>query len=412
MRYAWRDLESSAGQYDFSQIDRKLAQADARGGKFGFRVMSAASGQGTLVPQYLMGQMPKGFWFDHTGGGHNDTYVPDWNSAAYLDRADALLSALSAAYGTDPRLGWVDIGMYGDFGEWHLYGFPYGPSPTGAAPVTAANAHRLVDSHVRAFPRQRLIVQTANADALSYALHLSPRIGWRSDCLGENGMAGLLQNTTVMSTVADRWKTAPVLAEFCYAPAGSGFVQRAEQSQVSELHIALVSTGNLQPWDAYNSAEQSAIASTYTSAGYRFILDQATVPRNIQAADSFTLVTSWSNAGTTPAYSPWQIVYQLRDYQTGAVVWEGQSQFDLQGLAPTGDPESGSDTPETVEDVLSLPASIAPGAYDLGMLIRDADGYYDPLALAIEGRRADGSYDLGMVSVQTADQESASSASP
>jgi hypothetical protein len=38
-------------------------------------------------------------------------------------------------------------------------------------------------------------------------------------------------------------------------------------------------------------------------------------------------------------------------------------------------------------------------------VIRDPDGYYDPLALAIEGRRADGSYDLGTVTIQTGGQQ-------
>jgi hypothetical protein len=408
MRFAWRDLEPSPGQYDFSQIDRKLAQANSRGGKFGFRVISAASGQGALVPQYLMAQMPKGFWFDSTGGSHNDTYLPDWNSPAYLDRVTALLSALQAAYSNDPRLGWVDIGLYGNFGEWHLYGLPYDPSPTGATPITPGNAHRIIDAHVAAFPKQRLIVQTANEDALNYALNLSPRIGWRSDCLGEDGMAGLLQNTTVLSMVKDRWKTAPVLAEYCFAPTGSGLVQRAP-GQVSALHIAMVSNGNLQPWETYTGAEQNAIAAAYTTAGYRFVLDHAKLPGSVQPGGSFAVTTSWSNAGSTPAYDPWQVVFQLRDHQTEAVTWEGTSQLDLQQLTPTGDPESAADTPQVVNDAFTLPDSIAAGSYDVALLIRDANGYYDPLALAIQGRQADGSYGLGTVTVQTGDQQSTAS---
>lgn len=38
-RYPWRQLEPVPGQYDFSEIDRQLAAAKARGGTFGFRVM-------------------------------------------------------------------------------------------------------------------------------------------------------------------------------------------------------------------------------------------------------------------------------------------------------------------------------------------------------------------------------------
>jgi hypothetical protein len=88
------------------------------------------------------------------------------------------------------------------------------------------------------------------------------------------------------------------------------------------------------------------------------------------------------------------------------VAWEGVSQLDLQQLTPTGNPESGADTPQVVNDAFTLPDSLPAGSYDVALLIRDADGYYDPLALAIEGRRADGSYGLGALTVQSGDLQS------
>src|SRR5262249_1702956 len=38
-RYSWRELEPSRHRYDFGRIDRELAAARRRGGRFGFGVM-------------------------------------------------------------------------------------------------------------------------------------------------------------------------------------------------------------------------------------------------------------------------------------------------------------------------------------------------------------------------------------
>ena len=107
------------------------------------------------MPDYLQALMPKGFWFRLNG---TTNYAPDWNDSDYLSRLDALLQALGRRYGHDPRLGFVDISSYGDYGEWHVHDWPY-PSRTGATPITVAKAEAIVDMNVRAFPLKRLLMQ-------------------------------------------------------------------------------------------------------------------------------------------------------------------------------------------------------------------------------------------------------------
>ena len=118
-RVTWRELEPTQGNYDFSRIDEGIATARANGGVFGFRVQAACTGcaaGGLAVPDYLKDLMPKGFWFRLN---NTSNYAPDWNDPDYLSRLDALLHALGQRYGNDPRVGFVDISSYGDYGEWH-----------------------------------------------------------------------------------------------------------------------------------------------------------------------------------------------------------------------------------------------------------------------------------------------------
>jgi hypothetical protein len=398
VRVTWRELEPQRDQYDFSVLDRALAAASARGGRLGFRIISADGGHGSAVPPYLMDLMPSGFWFDYAASGTVNTYAPDWNSQNYLDRAAALVNQLGAQYDRDPRLGFVDIGLYGDFGEWHVFRWPYNSAPSAATPITPNNAHSVIDMHLRAFPHKHLFMPSSDEESTRYALALSPAIGWRNDCLGTANLGGLLEQPGIVDAVRDRWKTAEVIAEYCRVEPGSGRFQRAV-GQVASFHISQISDGNVAAWDSFSEAEKAQFLQAGRESGYRFVLDQFRVPATAMPGQSVSLVTSWSNIGVAPAYDPWNATVVLRDPASSQIVWKGVLGVDFERLLPTQDSVSGADAPVTIQDRFDLPVTLPAGQYQLSLTIEDPSGYYRPLALAIDGRRADGSYPIGTLSV-------------
>ena len=105
----WSRIEPTRGTYDWSWFDQGLADAGARGGKFGFRVMA-------WCPYCWRDATPS--WLPKQAG----TTIPDWNSPTFLNAWDDLMKALADRYANDPRLGYVDIGGYGKYGEWHTDG--------------------------------------------------------------------------------------------------------------------------------------------------------------------------------------------------------------------------------------------------------------------------------------------------
>jgi hypothetical protein len=392
-RIGWRELEPQQGVYDFTYLDKELAQAKARGGKLGLRIMPACTGCSPTsieVPDYLKALMPQGFWFPLNG---TNNYAPDWNSAAYLDRLNRLLQALGQRYDNDPRLGWVEISAYGDWGEWHVTGWPY-PSPTGATPITDANARKIVDMNVAAFPHKRLLMLHDDQAALAYALSLSPAIGIRNDCLGDQWFTNAM--TALLPIIKDRWKTAPIITEYCYQhPQSAGF--RLAAGQIQTFHVAMIGNGNMDPLSSFSAADQSLFRSNNEAAGYRFILNNMTLPSHVTPGSSFTLDASWSNLGATPSYTQWSVSLRLSDPATGAVVWQEPSRVDLSTLLPTRD--GTIDHPAVVTDTAVLPATVRPGRYVLSVVAADPSGYYQPLNLAVRGRRPDGSYPVGTVTV-------------
>jgi hypothetical protein len=399
-RYSWRLLEPSEGVYNWSPIDNELLAVERRGGKLGMRVMSANSWDGgSAVPDYLMKRMAKGFWFTYPDNG-NSVYAPDWNNPDYMKRAEALIQALAKRYAGDNRFGWIEIGPYGDFGEWHVGHWPYDPSPSGATDMTLANRQRLIDLHVDLFPPTKLIQMidsaTGKNPVMDYALGKSPLIGIREDCLGSSEFDSRMHETSI--TAQERWKTAPIIAEYCGVKAGSGQFARGKE-QVVVHHVSLLE-GNHDEYRNLSEGERSDFNETRQRAGYRLRLESMTRPSTVSLGSWMTIASVWENDGSAPTYSDWDVLLQFRDPENGTTAWQGRSTLELRSLLPTTDP--GVNAPVTVIESYPIGRRLAPGSYDVVLTIRDPSGYSKPLELAMQGRGDDGSYHLGSIVVTDA----------
>jgi len=392
----WYELEPSEGVYNFSQIDEYLKEAAAHGGKYGFRISAADAATRThkapFVPKYLWDRMPGAYTYVNDGA---TIYMPDFDDPAFIARAKALIAALAARYADDPRLGWIEAGFMGLWGEWHVLNAPKITRGTLAHQAwTVDNGKQIVDAWHTSFPNTRLIVMTLDFDVLDYALGLDPRIGWRHDCLGSQSLDSLQQNPGYLNH-QDQWKTAPIYWEAC----GPNTSVQLAHDQVLRYHFAGGHTigGPLQ--SRVSPADQNLLKEYRKLSGYRIQVDNVVMPVRVVPGSAFALEVDWSNLGLTPAYNQWSLQIQLREQSGGKVAWQGTSGLDLQTLLPTRDLASGNDSPNQFSDTFTLPADIAAGTYDVVVLATDPTGYYKPLALANQGRRDDGSYLLGQTTV-------------
>lgn len=391
-RIIWRDLEPVRDKYDFTKIEELLNKAQTRGGRANIRFRAVAT-SGIGVPDYMVALMPKGFWKDWLFNKKPETfaYVPDWNDPDFIERAKALLNAIGKRYNNDPRLGILDIGMYGRWGEWHCSGIKY-PTPDGAQEITEENIKAIIDMHIQAFPNKRLVMMTDNLYGLKYALQKSDKIGWRRDSYGTDWF----QDPERMEIVRNRWQTAPVVAEPIgeFAPGAIGFCKKMAQ-QSKEFHVATIHGINTFKKDVkYNDEEIIAVIDAGKNSGFRFLINSISIPQRIAPGVSFLLTANWENGGVTPAYEKWEVVYQLRNQKNGKISWEGISSVDLEKLLPTnGDLIN-------ITDTFVLAHGIKKGSYDLVVTVKDKEtDYRKPMALAMRNRMDDGGYKLGAVQV-------------
>jgi hypothetical protein len=74
----------------------------------------ASQGSGTNyqrnVPDYLA-TTTYGFYCSALS-----VWVPDWNNNVVLTRMEALMTAIGNRYRDNPRIAWVDVGLYGNYG--------------------------------------------------------------------------------------------------------------------------------------------------------------------------------------------------------------------------------------------------------------------------------------------------------
>ena len=391
-RYTWRDLEPTQGDYSFAKLEADIAKAAREGRKYSFRVRTVVATKGSAIPDYAM--TGAGWWADYNKDNARDTYIPDWNDPAFLERLDTFMEALGKRYNNDPRVAFLDIGLFGNWGEWHMSGFSY-PSSSGAQRATTTTRYRLVDMHIDAFPSTPLVMMTDDAEALVYAMKRSPRIGWRRDSLGWNtGHFGKVERDPVRwNAVKDRWKTALVVSEFCnprYQDDPEVFEQAL--SEVERYHVSLVSNANTIKWSELSAAGKEAFVRVGKTAGYRLVLDELVLPGTILAGSTFDITTRWENTGVAPVYEPWQVAVQLRKAGSDEVAWETTSGIELTSVLPGG--------PLEQSDRVTVPGNVAQGEYDVVVIVQDPRQTRAPLALALADVQPDGSYRLGSVSVR------------
>ncbi|HEX7460874.1 MAG TPA: DUF4832 domain-containing protein [Dermatophilaceae bacterium] len=360
------NLEPSPGVYQDTIMEQGLTRAASMGGRFGFRVMSMNDSQ-----NYTPAQVAK----------QPGTNIPDWNSPSFLTAWTNLMKHLGSKYDHDPRLAFVDMGGYGNWGEWHTYGI-------GGASITAANAQTVINAVVSAFPDKHILMMTADPSFLQQAMQTSPMIGVRIDCLGATNFYG----STIDSVpdAVNRWKTAPFVSEWCGASNGAASEYALADQQIAKYHFSMLSDGNYPTRYAdMSAADKASFEHANKESGYRNNLVSVAVPGRISPAVPFSVTSAWNNSGVAPAYDQWSVRYQLRN-STGAVVWTGSSSLAMTTLLPGQ---------KSVTDTFSVPSGVATGTYQLAVKVADPAGSTSPMALAQQGANSDGSYSLGSVVV-------------
>ncbi len=241
----WDKLNPEEGVYDWTELDKLLDLCEAHGLGYALRVLPYSSSKGeknnfTIEEDYDW--TPK---FVYENGAQKDyaTYrgytvaVPRWDDPVYLQAQKDFAKAMAEKYDGDPRIEYIDIRTFGNWGEWHVSGFSGTQMPSDSVEMD------MLDYYASLFKKTWIVLPSSGRGEV-YKHALSLGIAKRDDGLiatpdrerelipayeanlptiGENhdGYATLLTYTDVIpgnyyKWTLERWKKAIMVAHLTY----------------------------------------------------------------------------------------------------------------------------------------------------------------------------------------------------
>jgi hypothetical protein len=315
---------------------------------------------------------------------HRGAYWPedleDWryDGSRFLDRVTRLIGKLGEAWDADERVGYVELGLVGDWGEHHH-------------PRIAGDLQRVMGEAYRsAFKRKRLMQRYPDDFAgFRFGLH------WDSFAHpGESDKEAML----FQEPWVNRWKTEVIGGEMGYnwgrmwarCPL-EGVRNHFEllQERIHRLHV-----NHLDFWIRYSNLEEEEIRERVlllnNSLGYHFRIEEAFIPEVVCPGEPFQVSFRVSNLGASPFYYPWQLQLAVlrEDGSDDPVLTVIDRNVDIREWMP--------DSPPRVVQLESrLPSGFPEGARRLALTVLDPASGKPGIRFANKGHDANGRLLLG-----------------
>lgn len=329
----WNKLNPAKGVYDWTDFEKLLNAHAEHGLGYGLRVFPYASPMGRKnkytvesdydwTPSYVYEAGAKKDYAKMTDGGVEYTLaVPRWDDPIYIQAAKDFAAALAAKYDGDPRLEYIDIRAFGNWGEWHIAHFDGSQMPSDSVQID------MLEYYASMFKKTLLVLPSdgkgepfARAMELGIAKRDDGLIGtpWREDSLAIAYKAGL-------PTIGENISTYEIMLTYDNVIPG-GYLKWTvdrwkEVVYKSHMTYYVLDQDNNAGYQFYLDNKEDA-DSISKVLGYNFSISKAelvTVTRGAKApggADetSHTLNITVKNTGLAPCFFD---VYMVAEFVDG-----------------------------------------------------------------------------------------------
>jgi hypothetical protein len=414
-RFAWADFEPREGEFDWSKLDAQLAAWGALGKQFAFGVMGASSHSKTpyVTPKWVFDAGAKVRLIDMQtlanpyAGVPGVKAVPEFNDPIYLAKLEAFLTALAKHCDGDPRIAFIDVRSYGNWGEGHMY-------PFGGHELTAAEFHRHLALHRAAFQHTPLCVSAASkAHNEEYDWAAGHGMAIRCDGICGNGDGSSVQRpgSGVWSTAGtpESFGVFEFYGSYTWMKSQGWWEGKSDKKGYGHTLVDCVERGKpsyigLSQGGAeaqqFLTAEKTVIEHLANRMGYHFILREAIVPTTWRAGEPQTLTCTWDNDGVARIHVPAALAVVLLDATGHVIAADWPEHADPRNWIANPVPQY-HQIQVTNRDTPTVTFSHAPpGTYRLAVGLVAKSGDTTPtIALGIAGRTTDGWYPLTTVTV-------------
>lgn len=323
-----------------------------------------------------------------------DMRALDWKSRQFKGRLEKMIEKMGTAWDNDPRVAYVEMGIYGKWGEHH--------SPEIPADIMAIMGEGYKNSF-----HNKLVLQRNPHDFKNYFFG----IYWDSFAHADQNdhAEGILK-------LGSRWKTAVIGGECAYdwgnwriqpGPDATASVSDPVHRIYIENLIKKLHINHLGWIDQYNQMDEVVVkgaAELQKAMGYRFIVKEFTYPKRIEPGGNLEIAFSVVNTGATPFYYNWRVEVSLLDPIMKEPVWKTKLQnTDIREWLPGDKWNSGVNNYEvpaeihSVKESFVLPAGIGKGKYLLALSILDPAGDKPSVRFAIKNYLNGGKHLIGFI---------------
>jgi Domain of unknown function (DUF4832) len=241
----------------------------------------------------------------------------DYSSPEFQLRLRSFIEKLGEAWNTDPRVAFIELGIFGKWGEHH-------------SPAPSAELQQLAgDAFARAFPDKRVSVRQTWAEFVGHGFgeYWDSFAHW--DQMADNGReiaalnekTGLFERTYIGGEVAYDW------GNWRIQPGESPTASLADPRHLEFIinTVRWVHCTQLEWIGDYERQDGRAVAGAaqlQKALGYRFVLDDVSYSSSVGDNDELKIVLRVRNLGSAPFYYRWPLEASLLDPRDHHVVWK------------------------------------------------------------------------------------------
>jgi hypothetical protein len=300
--------------FDWTLFERKLNAAAARGCQVIPRFYLEWPSHKTGVPQFLLDQGLTLRTWTNTSAQANPPAInqtPDYEDPRLRAALTNFIHALGARYDGDPRLGFVELGLLGMWGEWH----DWSKDNWFASKKVQ---REVMDAYEAAFKWTRLVARyPAGPEHTRYADNSQRPLGYHDDSFawatrhtGKKGDGWFFETLLREAGLLEKWRRQPVGGEVrpevwdCLfdepscAPKGQDF-----DTCVALTHVSwLCNEGAFRP--ALTGASRDRAMRAVQRMGYEL---QVITAELAVTGSELAVTLSTTNRGVAPFYYDWPV---------------------------------------------------------------------------------------------------------
>ena len=368
----WNKLNPAKGVYDWTELEKLLNALAEHNMTYALRVLP-------YTPSFIKSDFPPQEEYDWTPpfvyemgakkiqidlrGTEYHAYAPVWDDPIYLHAAKEFAKALAEKYDGDPRIEYIDVRTFGEWGEWHT------SHMLGSVMPADSVLKDMLDYYASVFKKTQLVLPSNGfGDVYTHALELG--ITKRDD--GFIGIPGR-PDTLLRAYNANLPTIAENIAGYRTMLTYDDLIPGGSQKWTAERWVNAITTAHLtyyvldQDNDCgyYFYKDNKALADSMSKViGYNFTVTQAELltvatPTAENSTDSAavnvatnTLNITIKNTGVAPCFFDVYLVAEFVDSTGAAIAQIGEmvripkgafkdgalQEFSFGGAVPAGEP--------------------------------------------------------------------------